>query len=253
SALSVASGAVENGAQSLAPPSPRWAISENSSAIAGWPVEIVERFDVRFDELVSATKRVSSSPVAVSIPSDAELTAGEYTFYPALHEEALSSLSEPGTAELPALSLQSSSSPASSEHQRSGDNAGRGHHRRTSSGLVGFLMRGFRSSSSATVPCVAPPVTPPQAEALRTDGRRRLHHVRSVSSVVHGSKDAPHIIAIASDDNNTVAVPATIVLPPLLFLLEEDDGSETESVDDFWLPVNADGSWPVVSVMKLIK
>ncbi|KAJ2111118.1 hypothetical protein IW146_005595 [Coemansia sp. RSA 922] len=198
SAASVGSGAVESGAQSVAPPSPRWTISENSSAIAGWPVEVVERFDVRFDELVSSTssKQQLLSPIAVTTPSDAELIAGEYTFYPASHatDEVLTpSLSEPGTAELPALGLQPSSSPASSEHQRSGDSVTRGHHRRTSSGLVGFLMRGFRSSSSATVPCASPPpmpVTPPQVESLRLgDGRRRLNHVRSVSSVVHGSRD----------------------------------------------------------------
>ncbi|KAJ2861117.1 hypothetical protein GGH94_005104 [Coemansia aciculifera] len=201
SAVSIASGAVENGAQPVAPPSPRWTISENSSAIAGWPVDVVERFDVRFDELVSSTsskqqQQQLSSPIAVTTPSDAELIAGEYTFYSAsqaIDEVLPPSVSEPGTAELPALALQSSSSPASSEHQRSGDTVTRGHHRRTSSGLVGFLMRGFRSSSSATVPCASPPpmpVTPPQVESLRAgDGRRRLNHVRSVSSVVHGSRD----------------------------------------------------------------
>ncbi|KAJ2821116.1 hypothetical protein FBU31_005009 [Coemansia sp. 'formosensis'] len=193
SASSASSASVASVEHGIPPQSPRWTVSENSSAIAGWPVEVVERFDVRFDELVSpTTQRQPASPM-IKPPYDAELIAGEYTFFPATHDEVLPYLSEPGTAEMPALGLQSSSSPASSEHQRSGDNAVRGHHRRTSSGLVGFLMRGFRSSSSATVPCASPPpmpLTPPQVESLRTsDGRRRLNHVRSVSSVVPGTKD----------------------------------------------------------------
>ncbi|KAJ2395296.1 hypothetical protein GGI05_001648, partial [Coemansia sp. RSA 2603] len=65
-------------------------------------------------------------------------------------------------------------------HVADGASGGRpGHHRRTSSGLVGFLMRGFRSSSGSLSPH-AESCAPPASSSLSP--RPPVQHARSASS-----------------------------------------------------------------------
>ncbi|KAJ2471664.1 hypothetical protein GGI02_002116 [Coemansia sp. RSA 2322] len=211
-------------------PSPRWTVSEHSSAIAGWPVDVVERFDVRFDELlVSPDRHATVQPSALSAshsnrvppppPCDAELTAGAYSFLPPTDAAMSSAPMSPPMSLSPDThdnrhqhrSVDSLRSQSSNNSGRPNPQQQRGHHRRTSSGLVGFLMRGFRSNSAAAVPCASPspspspsPAASPHPPPLSAPGggasaenssgvglqRRRQQptsHVRSVSSVVHGS------------------------------------------------------------------
>ncbi|KAJ1942930.1 hypothetical protein GGF37_002886 [Kickxella alabastrina] len=169
-------------------PHPRWSVSEQASAIAGWTVDVVDHFDVRFDELVVHGPGASDA-VARSMPRDPEIYAGEYTFVPPTSpaSAALGSVVSPAGT-VTTLDAQSQSqldlrSNDGSSHLR------RKHHRRASSGLVGFILRGFRSSTpSSPSPSVSPrlgtgslPTTPQVTGGSSAIGRLG-RHMRSASS-----------------------------------------------------------------------
>ncbi|KAJ2780948.1 hypothetical protein GGI15_003365 [Coemansia interrupta] len=143
----------------------RLGVAERSSAIATWPIDVVDHFDVQFDELVgSAQHRVESRRPATAL-REPEVLAGRYAYAPP-------SAASPLPAS-PALTLTPAEH-AADEGQRPG------HHRRTSSGLVGFLMRGFRSSSGSLSPhaesCGA------EVPAQQPRQRHVAQHARSASS-----------------------------------------------------------------------
>ncbi|KAJ2160099.1 hypothetical protein GGF46_002512 [Coemansia sp. RSA 552] len=136
-------------------------VSEQSSAIAEWKVEVVDHFDVGFDELVSpeyGAQRAGpvrpAGPAALSM-DEPEISVGGYEFV---------AESAPPSPATPAVSEESGSSR---------------HHRRGSSGLVGLLRRGFRSSAAA-------------ASSLSLPQQAVLHrHTRSVSND-HNPPPLPH-------------------------------------------------------------
>ncbi|KAJ2402807.1 hypothetical protein GGI23_000443 [Coemansia sp. RSA 2559] len=173
-------------------------ISDQSSAIAAWPIEIVDHFDVRFDELVSPgykspERRPGSSAIARTITAtDPKVRLGEYRFTP------------------PPPIEDGSVSPGASSSSRS-------HHRRTSSGLVSYLIRrGLRSVTPSslspkeqqqqhsldTVSTVPPPEVVHTADKLASDefrtssilpaspaSPRRLHRKARSNSAPFRSKD----------------------------------------------------------------
>ncbi|KAI9504362.1 hypothetical protein BX070DRAFT_223909 [Coemansia spiralis] len=93
-----------------AEPDTRPIFSEQSSAIAGWPIEIVDHFSVCFDELLVAPPAENDKERASEAVEEPEIRVGQHRFT---------------------------------------ETTQRGHHRRTSSGLRGFLMRGFRSATQS--------------------------------------------------------------------------------------------------------
>ncbi|KAJ2077484.1 hypothetical protein H4R24_005102 [Coemansia sp. RSA 988] len=128
-------------------PPHHWIVSEQSSAIAEWPVEVVDRFDVRFDELVSPeyTTRDHVRPARDPAPlRDPQVRSLEYVFVPeSLTPSAPVAVAAHSDARLsPQPQLSPQLQPRTSPNSDTGPS-----HRRTSSGLVGFLKRGFRSSA----------------------------------------------------------------------------------------------------------
>ncbi|KAJ2657219.1 hypothetical protein IW148_005281 [Coemansia sp. RSA 1199] len=174
----------------------RWAISEQSSAMAAWSVDVVDHFDVQFDELVSPEYSNADSTATTAL-TEPEIVAGTYSF------ESLSPSPSPSST----LSLEQ---PPSQERV--------GHHRRTSSGLVGFLMRGFRSNASSpsampaspsALPTSSQPNSPsalptsPQPQSSST----RTYHARSVSggssvSHTHANREPRQPRALSSPPHN---------------------------------------------------
>ncbi|KAJ2236441.1 hypothetical protein IWW45_001775 [Coemansia sp. RSA 485] len=189
--------------QSQQPQAQRWAVSEQASAIAGWQIDVVDHFDVRFDELVASSRSpvsMAAGPlVARSVARDPEIHAGPYTFEPPTSPGTASSgvhlgsvVSPTGTVTtLGTLTPSDQGSADEGVGTRRSARGGHGHHRRTSSGLVGFLMRGFRSSSSSLSPTVSPRIdhgsAQQQSVALSSS---RGKHVRSVSN----SSGADHLV-----------------------------------------------------------
>ncbi|KAI8318198.1 hypothetical protein GQ54DRAFT_300674 [Martensiomyces pterosporus] len=184
----------------------RWTVSEKASAIAGWKVEVVDQFDVLFDELVAPQLKSSNNlsrtlsshtmfparsssdqgpssvpPVTQSVRllQEPAITVGEYQCLP----PSTAGAAAEGGAATPS---DSGSLSTDGESVRTTSNS-RQHHRRTSSGLVGFLMRGFRSSTSSPsaspkLDNAQPPQTSNNGSRLQRKGSR--HHVRSGSSGV---------------------------------------------------------------------
>ncbi|KAJ1767320.1 hypothetical protein IW140_005586 [Coemansia sp. RSA 1813] len=171
-------------------------ISDQSSAIAAWPIEIVDRFDVCFDDLVSprhkapAAQQPGSTMARTISATDPEVRLGEYRFTPPPHEDS-SGGGSPGAT-------------ASSSHS---------HHRRTSSGLVGYLIRrGLRSVTPSSLspkeqqhnldtvatapPEVAHPVdrlvidtTRASSSSMSSSSPRRLHRKARSNSAPFRSKE----------------------------------------------------------------
>ncbi|KAJ2348892.1 hypothetical protein GGF43_004490 [Coemansia sp. RSA 2618] len=150
----------------IAPQQPQWSVSERSSAIAAWTIDVVDHFDVQFDELVSPEYGSADPPAAprsAAPLAEVEVLAGEYAFVPPS----------------PVMSPSSTPSP---ERPPSQERAS--HHRRTSSGLVGFLMRGFRSSASSpttSAPASSPTTSAPAAPVSMSAVSPSTRHVRSMS------------------------------------------------------------------------
>ncbi|PIA13336.1 hypothetical protein COEREDRAFT_83578 [Coemansia reversa NRRL 1564] len=134
-------------------PPHRWIVSEQSSAIAEWPVEVVDRFEVGFDELVSpeyATRNYTRINRDSPQLQDPQVRPVDYVFVPDPAAPPASTASSASTA-LPShfdakLSPQTQMSPMLQPRTSPSSDVGLSH-RRTTSGLVGFLKRGFRSSA----------------------------------------------------------------------------------------------------------
>ncbi|KAJ2370293.1 hypothetical protein H4S02_000771 [Coemansia sp. RSA 2611] len=136
----------------VAPPTQSWAAAEQSSAIASWKIDVVDHFDVQFDALVSPEYRNADASPTRRALSEPEFVEGEYAFVPP----------SPVTgASTPSLDVS--------------DDQQRATHRRTSSGLVGFLMRGFRSTASS-------PSSPPIHHARSSSGGGQRRHPRALSN-----------------------------------------------------------------------
>ncbi|KAJ2763907.1 hypothetical protein IWQ56_004682, partial [Coemansia nantahalensis] len=176
----------------------RWAVAEQSSAIAEWTIDVVDAFDVQFDELVSPDYAGGRGPTerpAAGAAASAEMCAGEYTREP-LQSPLPSPGGSPGGSpgrspvqvpQAPTLDSDDSRRPAAGGHHH------HHHHRRTSSGLVGFLMRGFRSSTPPT-PVPDPPPPPQQTDNAAPAWRRHASHgapspPRAARSV-HGDEES---------------------------------------------------------------
>ncbi|KAJ2728757.1 hypothetical protein H4S00_000808 [Coemansia sp. D1744] len=176
---------------------PRWAVSEQSSAMAAWTVDVVDHFDVQFDELVSPEYSNVDSTATAAL-TEPEIVTGTYAFEP------LSASPSPSST----LSLER---PSSQERV--------GHHRRTSSGLVGFLMRGFRSNASSpsampASPSAAPASSQPNSPSamptspLPQSSSARTHHARSTSggsgtgSHTHANREPRQPRALSSPPHN---------------------------------------------------
>ncbi|KAJ2779037.1 hypothetical protein H4R18_004243 [Coemansia javaensis] len=200
---------------------PRWQVSERSSAIAEWTLDVVDHFDVQFDELVSpeysssAAKGggVGSAGTARQLtpPEEPEIHIGQYSFEPPA-PTAAAMATPPAASPDPrpaaglhhhheplaaagsgANSTASSNNSGSNNNSNNNNNGGgaRGHHRRTSSGLVGFLMRGFRtgplSSSSSSSAAHPPPPVPTHNNNNNNNNNNNSNtssgprHARSVS------------------------------------------------------------------------
>ncbi|KAJ1733693.1 hypothetical protein LPJ72_002740 [Coemansia sp. Benny D160-2] len=150
------------------PQNGKLSISDQSSAIASWPLEIVDHFDLRFDDLVSPDYKSSArQPDSVAAPtitaSEARVQIGKYRFVPFPPPLPL--------PPLPSQTVEDGSSHSGSNHSNSNSNSnslrGSGspgaasssssyqqqhHHRRTSSGLVGYLIRrGLRSITPSSL------------------------------------------------------------------------------------------------------
>ncbi|KAJ2705807.1 hypothetical protein H4R19_005078, partial [Coemansia spiralis] len=179
----------------------RWALSEQSSAIAEWTVDVVDAFDVQFDNLVSTDYAGhGGGQRAVEKTSDAEMHAGVYT-----HEPLQSPSASP---QKPATDSDDSRQPAAAAATTVV--AAGPHHRRTSSGLVGFLMRGFRSSTPPA------PVPEPVPRDNGAPGWRRhgSHEVVAAQRRPAHNRPANGEESSGSDQGHLVMYPLQPDLPP---------------------------------------
>ncbi|KAJ1748448.1 hypothetical protein LPJ79_004508 [Coemansia sp. RSA 1821] len=176
----------------------RWAVSEQSSAIAAWTIDVVDHFDVQFDELVApgrggaaARRQQQQQQHGLSEP---EISAGQYRFVP------------------PAADAPSSSS--SLEHSAPSEH---GTHRRTSSGLVGRIRRGFRSSTPS--PSAASPPSRPSRPGLSaaTSSSHAAAHQRSVSGSIVSEKTRQPRALSSPPQSAGQREPKELVMYPLTF------------------------------------
>ncbi|KAJ1954477.1 hypothetical protein EC988_002410 [Linderina pennispora] len=139
----------------------KWAVSEQSSAMTGWKIDIVDTFSV-----VDASK------------STADIVVGRYRMLGS---------DDPASATLGSTLHQQMSLPPPQNV----------HHRRTSSGLVGFLKRGFRSSSprpESEPSGSSRSVTPVNGDASYSEHIQQLPGIRAAVAATRSmrSSSAPH-------------------------------------------------------------
>ncbi|KAJ2608514.1 hypothetical protein H4S08_004424 [Coemansia sp. RSA 1365] len=123
----------------------RWIVSEQSSAIAEWPVEVVDRFEVGFDELVSPEYASRDHRDINRDPPQLQEPQVRYLDYVFVQNASVSSAPLASHFDVK-LSPQQQMSPLLQPRCSPSSDVGLSH-RRTTSGLVGFLKRGFRSSA----------------------------------------------------------------------------------------------------------
>ncbi|KAJ2450740.1 hypothetical protein EV183_004073 [Coemansia sp. RSA 2336] len=200
------SGIVPGGQHQQQQMQQRWAVSEQSSAIAAWTIDVVDHFDVQFDELVSP-ESASRSMEQDGLLHEPEISAGQYRFVPA------------GDAEGPSSSSSLLERPASASSSGHG-----GGHRRTSSGLVGLIRRGFRSTT-ASPSAASPPSRPAKPGGgnghSATSSRSTVHHQRSVSGSIVNEKSPPRRALSnpppPASQQQQQDEPAELVMYPLAF------------------------------------
>ncbi|KAJ1726815.1 hypothetical protein LPJ61_004946, partial [Coemansia biformis] len=165
----------------------RWTVSEQSSAIAEWTVDVVDCFDVQFDELVSPEYLEKGGLRSVESAEEAEIHAGKYTFEPQLSPTP-SPRGSPGMGKGRAGSVVGGQTPSdtgsasplpSADSDETARRQQTGHHRRSSSGLVGFLMRGFRAGAPSSPP---PPPPPPLPQSSQPPPQRQPALIRKEAS-----------------------------------------------------------------------